>query len=379
MRIIVAPDSYKGSLDAVAVARAMERGIRTVFQDAEIVKVPIADGGEGTLEALVAATGGTLMQEKVTGPMGRPVNARWGILGDGATGVIEMAEASGLPLVPAGQRNPLRTTTYGTGELIKAALDRGLRKLIIGLGGSATNDGGAGMAQALGVKLLDDTGEELPPGGAALRGLHHIDLSQLDPRLADTRIDVACDVNNPLYGPRGASAVYGPQKGADPVMVQRLDEALHAFAVKAREATGRDIAEQPGAGAAGGLGAGLLYFTNARLMPGIRLVLDAVEFERRLEGADFVLTGEGATDAQTANGKAPVGVAAAARRAGVPAVCLSGSLGQGAEEVLNHGIDGLMSIVPGPMDLPSCLAAAEELVEAASARMCRLIRIGMQF
>ncbi|AFC31069.1 glycerate kinase [Paenibacillus mucilaginosus 3016] len=378
MRIIVAPDSYKGSLDAVAVARAMERGIRTVFQDAEIVKVPIADGGEGTLEALVAATGGMLMQEKVTGPMGRPVNARWGILGDGATGVIEMAEASGLPLVPAGQRNPLRTTTYGTGELIKAALDRGLRKLIIGLGGSATNDGGAGMAQALGVKLLDDTGEELPPGGAALRGLHHIDLSQLDPRLADTRIDVACDVNNPLCGPRGASAVYGPQKGAEPVMVQRLDEALHAFAVKAREATGRDIAEQPGAGAAGGLGAGLLYFTNARLMPGIRLVLDAVEFERRLEGADFVLTGEGATDAQTTNGKAPVGVAAAARRAGVPAVCLSGSLGQGAEEVLNHGIDGLMSIVPGPMDLPSCLAAAEELVEAASARMCRLIRIGMQ-
>ncbi|AEI43419.1 glycerate kinase [Paenibacillus mucilaginosus] len=376
MRIIAAPDSYKGSLSAVAASAAMERGIRSVFPDAEVVKVPIADGGEGTVEALVAATGGTLMYERVAGPLGRPVDACWGILGDGATGVIEMAAASGLMLVPAEERNPLITSTYGTGQLIKAALDRGLRRLIIGLGGSATNDGGAGMTQALGARLLASNGEELPPGGAALAELHTMDLSRLDPRLAGTEISAACDVDNPLCGPRGASAVYGPQKGATPAMVERLDAALRHYAAVAEGATGRDAADYPGAGAAGGLGAGLLYFTNARLRPGIRLVLDAAGFDRIVQGADLVITGEGATDYQTAYGKAPVGVAAIAGEAGVPTVCLSGSLGTGADEVLNHGVDGLMSIVPRPMELSACMAEAEELLEAASARLCRLLRIG---
>ncbi|MGF7034891.1 glycerate kinase [Paenibacillus mucilaginosus] len=376
MRIIAAPDSYKGSLSAVAASAAMERGIRSVFPDAEVVKVPIADGGEGTVEALVAATGGTLMYERVAGPLGRPVDACWGILGDGATGVIEMAAASGLMLVPAEERNPLITSTYGTGQLIKAALDRGLRRLIIGLGGSATNDGGAGMTQALGARLLASNGEELPPGGAALSELHTMDLSRLDPRLAGTEISAACDVDNPLCGPRGASAVYGPQKGATPAMVERLDAALRHYAAVAEGATGRDAADDPGAGAAGGLGAGLLYFTNARLRPGIRLVLDAAGFDRIVQGADLVITGEGATDYQTAYGKAPVGVAAIAGEAGVPTVCLSGSLGTGADEVLNHGVDGLMSIVPRPMELSACMAEAEELLEAASARLCRLLRIG---
>ncbi|WP_426445829.1 glycerate kinase [Paenibacillus sp. S-38] len=376
MLIVVAPDSYKGSLSAVDAAEAMAKGIRSVFPEAGIVKMPIADGGEGTVQALVAATGGTLMNEQVPGPLGAEVDAVWGILGDGTTGVIEMAAASGLTLIAAESRNPLMTTTYGTGQLIRTALDHGLRRLIIGLGGSATNDGGAGMAQALGARLLTASGEELPPGGAALSELHAIDLSHLDPRLAETEIRAACDVDNPLCGPRGASAVFGPQKGAAPDMVDRLDLALRHYAGIARAATGRDAAEHPGAGAAGGLGAGLLYFTNAELVPGIRLVLDAVNFADTVKHADLVVTGEGLTDYQTAFGKAPAGIAAAAREAGVPVVCLSGGLGQGADDLLNHGIDGLMSIVPRPMDLPSCIAAAGELVEAASARMCRLIGIG---
>ncbi len=378
MRVVVAPDSFKGSLSALGVAEAMERGIRSVFPQAEVVKVPIADGGEGTVEALVAAAGGRIERTAVRGPLDEIVNAHWGALSDGRTAVIEMAAASGLPLVPRERRDPRVTTTFGTGELMKAAMDAGLRRLIVGIGGSATNDGGTGMARALGVRFLDSAGADLPGGGAALARLVRIDLSGLDRRLLETEILVACDVDNPLTGPRGASAVYGPQKGATPEMVRELDAALERFATVAREATGRDVAGAAGAGAAGGLGAGLLFFTPARLRPGVGIVLETTGFERLVQGASLVLTGEGRTDFQTAMGKAPVGVAAAAKRAGVPVVCLSGGLGKGAEEVLSAGIDALASVVPEPMPLEACMERAAELVEAGASRVCRLLLVGRQ-
>ncbi|HLO65705.1 MAG TPA: glycerate kinase [Holophaga sp.] len=377
MRIVVAPDSYKGSISALGVARAMERGILAVFPDAEVLKVPIADGGEGTVEALVTATGGVLRTDSVTGPLGEPVEAGWGVLGDGATAVIEMAAASGLPLVPRDRRDPRVTTTRGTGELLRLALDRGLRRFVVGIGGSATNDGGTGFARALGARFLDRDGRDLPEGGGALASLDRIDLSGLDPRLAEASILVACDVDNPLCGPRGASAVYGPQKGATPEMVEALDGALSVLARVAARDTGRDVALRPGAGAAGGLGAGLMWFTPASLRPGVEIVLEATGFEALVRDAALVITGEGRTDAQTAMGKAPVGVAAVARAHGVPVVCLSGGLGDGAGEVLAKGIGALASIVPGPMALEDCVAQGGSLLEAAAERVCRLIRIGM--
>ncbi|BDG08231.1 glycerate kinase [Anaeromyxobacter paludicola] len=376
MRVVVAPDSYKGSASALAVAQAVERGVHAVFPDAEVRKVPIADGGEGTVEALVVATGGALRESAVRGPLGAPVRARWGVLGDGETAVVEMAAASGLPLVPRERRDPRVTTTFGTGELVKAALDAGLRKLVVGIGGSATNDGGTGLARALGARFLDASGAELPEGGAALARLDRIDLAGLDPRLASAELLVACDVDNPLIGPRGASAVYGPQKGATPEMVAELDAALGRYAEVARAATGRDVAGLPGAGAAGGLGAGLLWFTPARLRPGVEIVLEATGFEALVQGADLVVTGEGRTDFQTAMGKAPVGVAAVAARHGVPVICLSGGLGDGADDVLARGIDALASIVPQPMSLEECVARGPSLIEAAAARVCRLLRVG---
>jgi glycerate kinase len=378
VRVVIAPDSFKGSLSALSVAGAMERGVRSVFPDAEIVKVPIADGGEGTVEALVEATGGSLRFRRVRGPLGETVEARWGVLGDGRTAVIEMAAASGLPLVPRERRDPRVASTFGTGELVRAALDAGLRKVVIGIGGSATNDGGAGLARALGVRFLDAEGRDLPEGGAALARLARIDPSGLDPRLAEAEVMVACDVDNPLTGERGASAVYGPQKGATPEMVRELDAALGRYAELARAATGRDVAGIPGAGAAGGLGAGLLFFTPARLRPGVEIVLETTGFDQAIRGADLVLTGEGRTDFQTAMGKAPIGVALAARRHGVPVVCLSGGLGPGANDVLSLGIDALASVAPGPMALEEAMANGSALIEAAAARACRLLKVGMR-
>jgi glycerate 2-kinase len=378
MRIVVAPDSYKGSASALRVAEAMERGVRAVFPDAEVLKIPIADGGEGTVEALVVATGGRVERRAVRGPLGTPVEAPWGILGDGRTAVIEMAAASGLPLVPKERRDPRITTTYGTGELVRAALDAGLDRIVVGIGGSATNDGGTGFARALGARFLDAAGADLPEGGGALPRLARVELAGLDPRLASAEIMVACDVDNPLTGPRGASAVYGPQKGATPDMVRELDAALGHYAAVARAATGRDVADRPGAGAAGGLGAGLLFFTPARLRPGVEIVLEATGFDARVAGAALVVTGEGRTDFQTAMGKAPVGVAAAAKRHGVPVVCISGGLGDGADDVLAKGIDAIAAAVPGPMTLDDAMARGPELVEAACARACRLLAVGMR-
>ena len=377
MRIVIAPDSFKGSASALAAANAMALGALAVFPQAEVTRVPIADGGEGTVEALVTASHGRLEHRTVRGPLGEPVRAHWGVLGDGRTAVVEMAAASGLTLVPRERRDPRITTTHGTGEIIRAALSEGYSRIVVGIGGSATNDGGAGMARALGIRFLDSGGADLAEGGAALARLARIDLSGADPRLASAEILVACDVDNPLTGPRGASAVYGPQKGATPEMVAQLDAGLDRFARIATIATGRDVAGVPGAGAAGGLGAGLLFFTPAQLRPGVSIVLESVGFDALVRGADLVITGEGRTDFQTAMGKAPVGVAAAAKAHGVPVVCISGGLGDGADEVLRHGIDALASMVPGPMTLDECMARTAELLEAGTARACRLVRVGM--
>lgn len=377
MRFLVAPDSFKGSLTAAEAARAMARGLHAVFPEVGILECPVADGGEGTVEALLAATGGTSRCSRVHGPLGDPVEAVWGVLGDGRTAVIEAAAASGLGLVPEGRRNPRLASTFGTGELVKAALDAGLRKIILGLGGSATNDGGAGFARALGARFLDAEGRDLPEGGAALDRLVRVDPAGLDARLAETELLVASDVASPLCGPRGATAVFGPQKGLAPGGVQALDAALGNLARIASRDTGREVADLPGAGAAGGLGAGLLWFTRARIRPGVEVILEASAFEARLREVDLVFTGEGRTDAQTSLGKAPLGVAAAAQRQGIPVVCLSGALGEGAEILLDCGVTALASVPPGPIALEACLADAAALLEAAARRAARMIRVGI--
>lgn len=377
MRIIVAPDSYKGSISALGVAEAMEKGIKKIFPLADVVKLPIADGGEGTVEALVSATNGRFHAREVTGPLGESVSASWGILGDGKTAVIEMAAASGLPLVPPDKRDPRITTTLGTGQLVREVLDQGLPRLILGIGGSATNDGGMGFASALGIRFLDAAGGELPPGGESLDRLACIDMSGIDPRLDGLDITVACDVDNPLCGPRGASAIFGPQKGASPEVVPLLDAALRHYGELATKATGRDIMELPGAGAAGGLGAALLFFTGAKLRPGIEIVLEAIDFDRLSASADLVITGEGRTDRQTAFGKAPAGVARLAKKHGVPVLCLSGGLGDGYESIFDQGIDAALACPPAPMSLEDCLACGPALVEEAAERLCGVLRTGM--
>ncbi len=376
MKIVIAPDSFKGSMTAAEVAEAMARGVKRVYPEAVTELVPMADGGEGTVQALVDATGGQLIQARVTGPLGDPVDAFFGMMGDGETAVIEMASASGLPLVPADRRNPLVTTTYGTGELMRLALERGARRLIIGIGGSATNDGGAGMAQALGIRLLDAQGAELPPGGGALVYLARIDTSNMDARLRDVTITVACDVDNPLTGPRGASAVFGPQKGATPEMVSTLDAALQHLAAMIRRDLGKDVEQTPGAGAAGGLGGGLLAFLGATLRRGVEIVVDAVALKDRMVGADLCLTGEGGTDFQTVRGKTPMGVAQAAKAHGVPVICLSGGLGRDYRQVYDVGIDAALSIVPGPMELSEAVRRGSELVEDATERAIRVMAVG---
>lgn len=378
MKIVIAPDSYKGCMTAAEVAEAMGRGVRRLYPDAELDLIPMADGGEGTVQAMVDATGGRLIPATVTGPLGEPVAASFGLMGDGETAVIEMASASGLPLVPADRRNPLLTTTYGTGELIRLALEQGARRLIIGIGGSATNDGGAGMAQALGARLLDAAGRDLPNGGGALARLDRIDISGLDPRLKNFAITVACDVDNPMTGERGAAAVFGPQKGATPDMVALLDANLQHLAAIMRRDLGQDVEQVPGAGAAGGLGAGLMAFLGATLRRGVEIVVDAVNLTGRCAGADLVLTGEGGTDFQTVRGKTPMGVARAAKVHGVPVICLSGGLGRNYREVYTVGIDAVCSIVPGPMPLAEALERGPELVEDATERALRLARLAVR-
>ncbi|MBE3598627.1 MAG: glycerate kinase [Limnochordaceae bacterium] len=372
-RVVVAPDSFKGSASAREVAEAIARGLSRAMPGLSVETVPMADGGEGTVEALVEATGGRYVTETVTGPLGEPVEARFGMLGDGQTAVIEMAAASGLPLVPASRRNPLVTTTYGTGQLMRAALDAGATRILIGIGGSATVDGGAGMAQALGARLLDAEGHPIDFGGGALDRLARIDLSSIDPRLRSTTILVACDVRNPLVGPEGAAAVFGPQKGATPAMVRTLDDNLRHLAAVIRRDLGVDVAHLAGAGAAGGLGAGLVAFCGAHLQPGVELVIQAVGLERRLQGADLAVTGEGSLDRQTPFGKTPAGVGRLARRLGIPAIALVGAIGEGVDDAVLDacGLDSVFSIVPGPMPLDEAIRGAHRLLEQAAWRLGR--------
>jgi glycerate 2-kinase len=376
VKIVIAPDSYKESLSAMEAADCIEKGFKRIIPDAEYVKVPMADGGEGTVQSLVDATGGSIIPALVTGPLGDPVEAFFGLLGDKKTAVIEMAAASGLHLVPAGKRNPLVTTTKGTGELIKAALDLGVSHIIIGIGGSATNDGGAGMAQALGARLLDAEGREIGGGGGALSSLSSIDLSQLDERLAGVMIEVACDVDNPLTGEKGASAIFGPQKGADPQMVGLLDKNLAHYAAVIERDLGKKIKDVPGAGAAGGLGGGLLAFLPAELKRGVDIVIAAAGLEQIVADADLVITGEGRIDGQTIFGKTPIGVARTAKKSGVPVIGLAGSIARDSDIVREHGIDAVFSIVPGAISLEEAFEHAAEYVEQSAANIAAVWKMG---
>ncbi|WOD65870.1 glycerate kinase (plasmid) [Niallia taxi] len=363
MKIVLAPDSFKESLSALQVAESIERGFKQVLPNAEYVKVPMADGGEGTVQSLVDATGGRIIKKTVTGPLGEAAEAFFGILGNEKTAVIEMAAASGLHLVPATKRNPLLTTTRGTGEMIAAALDYNVNHIIIGIGGSATNEGGAGMARALGTRFLNSDGQEIGEGGGALSDLAAIDLSRLDSRLADVKIEVACDVDNPLIGPKGASAIYGPQKGATPVIVNQLDENLAHYAAIIEKDLGVKIADVPGAGAAGGLGGGLLAFMQAKLSRGVDIVMEAAKLSDIIAGADLVITGEGKIDGQTIFGKTPIGVAKTAKKHGVPVIGIAGNVASDSDVVHEYGIDAIFSIVPGAVSLQEAFLHADEFVE----------------
>ena len=376
MKIIVAPDSFKGSVSALEAANAIEQGIRRVFPDAVIDKIPMADGGEGTVQSLVDATGGHIQTHHVLAPLENEVEAKFGILADGETAVIEMASASGLTLVAPHERDPLRTTTYGTGQLIRAALEAGCRRLIIGIGGSATNDGGIGMAEALGIRLLDANGKQIPRGGGNLGQLRSIDITGLHPAISETETVVACDVNNPLTGPDGASHVYGPQKGATPEMIEVLDECLTHFDNILTETLGRSFNDIPGAGAAGGLGAGLMAFLNAELRLGVDIMIDAVNLKERVKGAALVFTGEGQLDFQTAFGKTPVGVAKTAKAHNIPVVAIAGGIAEGAEAVYEAGIDAMLGIVQEPMSLEDAVGDATRLIADTAEQTARLIAIG---
>lgn len=369
MKIVIAPDSFKESLSALEVAESIENGFRRVLPDADYVKVPMADGGEGTVQSLVDATDGEIISKVVTGPLGEPVEAFFGILGNKTTAVIEMAAASGLHLVPKEKRNPLLTTTRGTGELIAAALDHGVTHIIIGLGGSATNDGGAGMAKALGAQLLDMEGKEISEGGGALGDLVSINLSSFDPRLANVKIEAACDVNNPLTGKKGASAIFGPQKGATAEMIEQLDQNLGHYAAVIERDLGKKISDVPGAGAAGGLGAGLLAFLPSELKRGVDIVIEATGLSRIVKDADLVITGEGKIDGQTIFGKTPIGVAKTAKKFDVPVVGIAGNISSDSHVVHDYGIDAVFSIVPGVVLLEEAFAHAKVYVERTAANI----------
>ncbi len=378
VRIVIAPQALKGSLSAAETGQAIAQGAREVYQTADLVIVPVADGGEGTTQALVDATGGRLLERDVTGPLGEPVRAFLGLMGDGQTAVIEMAASSGLPLLTPEQRDPRVTTTRGVGELILAALAEGCTRFIIGIGGSATNDGGAGMVQALGAQLLDEEGHELPPGGAALAQLAHIETHHLDARLHSCRFEVAWDVNNPLCGPGGASAVYGPQKGATPAIVAELDAALANYAQIIEHDLNKSVRDVPGAGAAGGLGAGLLAFLNAELRPGAQIVLEAVGLEKLMHKADLVITAEGRLDNQTAYGKSVGAVAALAKKYHLPVLAIAGSLGDDYQQIYQLGIDGLIVLPSGPMTLQEAMQNAARLTSEATERALKIYRAGSQ-
>ena len=387
MKILFAPNALKGSCGAGAAARALARGARRAAPQAELVAVPVADGGDGLLELAIDAWGARRIPVRVTGPCFAPVEAALAWVPERRLALIEMALASGLALVPEAERNPLLTTTRGTGQLIRAALDLGAETLLVGIGGSATTDGGIGMASALGYRFLDAAGREVAPTGAGLAALARIDASGADQRLARVDLQAVCDVDNPLTGPRGAAAVYGPQKGASPAQVARLDAGLVNLAAlvaegfpkdSSAELASRALAEQPGAGAAGGLGFGLQAFCGARLRPGAELVLEMLEFDRHLVGTDLVLTAEGRLDSQTLAGKAPALVAARARHAGIPCIAIAGSLEPGLPGLADRGFTAVLSLCPGPLSLADAMARTEELLEEAAEQVVRIFLAGRQ-
>lgn len=374
MKFVLAPDSFKESMTAKEVCISIEKGIRKVYKDAECIHVPMADGGEGTVQSLVDATNGTLYKAEVTAPLGNKVIAKYGILGDGETAIIEMAEASGLHLVNRENRNPLITTSYGTGELIKAALDRGVKKILIGLGGSATNDGGAGMLQALGVKLIDKYGHSIGFGGGELCKIHDIDMSGFDKRIADVEIIVACDVKNPLTGINGASHVFGAQKGATREMIELLDNSLKNFANVVKYKTGNEIDEIEGAGAAGGLGAALVGVCNGKLKRGIDIVVEYSKLEEKIQGADYIFTGEGSIDSQSKFGKTPVGVSLMAKKYNIPVVAFAGRVGDGIEELYDLGITSVVGILPGVLTLDEALKSGQINLERTVENIVRILK-----
>ncbi|MDK2866328.1 MAG: glycerate 2-kinase [Clostridiales bacterium] len=377
-KIIIASDSFKGSLSTIQVAEAVACGVRRVYPDAVIKTFPVADGGEGTLDSILSAGDGERVTTAVHDPLGRIIQADYGILKDGAA-MIEMATASGLTRLTANERNPMIASTYGTGELILDALNRGCRKFYIGIGGSATNDGGAGMARALGVKCLDAEGNELPPGGAALRNLHRIDIGNMDDRIAESEFTVLSDVDNPLCGIKGASCVYGQQKGATEEMIADLDRALYQFGKIIARDLGTDVLEKTGAGAAGGLGAGLMAFCGASLMPGVTAILSLLDIEQAMSDCSLVITGEGQMDYQTAYGKAPVGIAKLAKKYQIPVVAIVGGRGDGYEKVFECGIDAVFSIVNRPMTLEEAMIKSTVLVTDCAENIMRLFRLSEKF
>lgn len=371
--IVLAPDSFKESMTAKEVCEAMERGIRKANSQIRCIHVPMADGGEGTIQSLVDATGGRVYSKEVVGPLGNNVVAEYGILGNGEIGVIEMASASGIHLVDSEKRNPLITTTFGTGQLIKACLDKGVKKLLIGIGGSATNDGGAGFIQALGGRLLDENGDDLSYGGGALAKLHTIDLSNLDERLKYVSVEVACDVNNPLCGKEGASYVFGPQKGATREMIEILDQNLSHYAEVIKEQLGKDVISK--AGAAGGLGAGLMAFLDVKLKNGIEMVIEYANLEEKVRDADMVWTGEGSIDFQTQYGKTPLGVAMIAKKYNKPVIALAGRVGNDIDVLYDKGIDAIFGIMRGVTSIEEALVKGPENVEKTSENIIRLLNI----
>ncbi|RQW64742.1 glycerate kinase [Vibrio viridaestus] len=377
MKIVIAPDSFKESLTAMEVAESIENGFKEVFPEAEYVKVPMADGGEGTVQSIIDATGGSLESVTVTDPLGRLVESFWGLSGNGKTAVIEMAAASGIHLVQPSERNPLITSTYGTGELILAALDRGVDKIILGIGGSATNDAGCGMLQALGAKLLNQRGESIGPGGGAIDELADIDLKGLDPRLAKVTFEVACDVDNPLCGPKGASAVFGPQKGATDDMITQLDANLLHFGQKVKETTNEDIIHLAGAGAAGGLGGCLAGLCGAVLKPGVDIVIEAVALAQAMHDTDLVITGEGRIDSQTIYGKTPIGVAKVAKQFDIPVIGIAGALTYDCGVVHEHGIDSVFSVVPRAVELDMALKEADKNIYLCAKNIAALLKISL--
>lgn len=377
MKIIIAPDSMKGSLSALEIADIVAQAAQAILPDAEVLRMPIADGGEGTVDALVQATGGELRTARVTGPLGRPVDAAYGVLNGGRTAVIEMAQASGLPLM-AGALCPLRATSRGTGELMRHALDAGIRDLLVGLGGSATNDGGAGLLMALGARLLDAEGNSIPDGGQGLEQIARIDLRGLDARLAEARITVLSDVTNPLLGPEGATHIYGPQKGAEGETLARLERGMAHYAGVLQRTLGRDVATAQGAGAAGGLGAALGGVLGGTMRSGIDAVLEAAGFEAALAGADLVITAEGRMDGQSvAFGKGPAGVGKRAKARGVPVIAIVGGMTRDAMAFCEGGLASIMALPDGPMSVSDAMDGAAALLASAAERMFRMLRIGM--